>query len=69
MTWNGQQLRGGVNATDMLMKAVERGVAYVPGTHFYPDGGHDSTLRLNFSNADIPTIQRGMALLDESLKG
>ena len=62
-------LREGVNATDMLMKAVERGVAYVPGTHFYPDGGHDSTLRLNFSNADIPTIQRGMALLDESLKG
>ena len=57
-----------VNATDTLMKAVERGVAYVPGTYFYPDGGHHNTLRLNFSNADIPTIQRGMALLAECLK-
>lgn len=61
-------LHEGVNATDMLMKAVEKGVAYVPGTYFYPDGGHDNTLRLNFSNADIPTIQRGMTLLDECLK-
>ena len=61
-------LRDGVNATDQLMKAVEKGVAYVPGTYFYPNGGHDNTLRLNFSNADIHTIQRGMALLDECLK-
>lgn len=61
-------LHEGVNATDMLMKAVEKGVAYVPGTYFYPDGGHDNTLRLNFSNADLATIQRGMSLLDECLK-
>ena len=61
-------LHEGVNATDMLMKAVEKGVAYVPGTYFYPDGGHDNTLRLNFSNADLATIQRGMSLLDDCLK-
>ena len=57
-----------VNATDKLMQAVEKGVAYVPGTYFYPNGGHENTLRLNFSNSDIPTIQRGMALLNECLK-
>ena len=61
-------LKEGINATDLLMKAVEQGVAYVPGTYFYPDGGHENTLRLNFSNADIPTIRRGMALLGECLK-
>lgn len=61
-------LHEGVNATDKLMQAVEKGVAYVPGTYFYPDGGHDNTLRLNFSNADIPTIQRGMEKLAEALK-
>ena len=54
-------LQEGVNATDMLMKAVDRGVAYVPGTYFYPCGGHDNTLRLNFSNSDLPVIKRGMA--------
>lgn len=61
-------LKDNVNATEMLMKAVDRGVAYVPGTYFYPDGGHENTLRLNFSNADIPTIERGMALLNDCLK-
>jgi len=61
-------LNDGVNATDKLMQAVEKGVAYVPGTYFYPNGGHENTLRLNFSNSDIPTIQRGMALLNECLK-
>ena len=60
-------LKDNVNATEMLMKAVDRGVAYVPGTYFYPDGGHENTLRLNFSNADIPTIERGMALLNDCL--
>ena len=53
--------------TDMLMKAVDRGVAYVPGTYFYPNGGHDNTLRLNFSNSDLPVIKRGMSLLEECL--
>ncbi len=61
-------LREGVDATGMLAKAVEKGVAYVPGTHFYPNGGHDNTLRLNFSNADIPAIRRGMELLRDCLK-
>lgn len=61
-------LHEGINAADMLMKAVELGVAYVPGTYFYPNGGHENTLRLNFSNADIPTIQRGMELLNNCLK-
>lgn len=61
-------LREGVDATGMLAKAVEKGVAYVPGTHFYPNGGHDNTLRLNFSNADIPTIRRGMELLRDCLQ-
>ena len=62
------ELPAGIEAKAMLEKAVERHVAYVPGTHFFAEGGHDNTLRLNFSNSDIPTIQRGMALLNECLK-
>ena len=38
-------------------------VAYVPGTHFYPDGGHDNTLRLNFSNSTLEQIHTGMGVL------
>ncbi len=55
----------GGNATASFQKAVERGVAYVPGTHFYPDGGHDDTFRLNFSNSTLEQIKTGMGILRE----
>ena len=51
------------NATEMFQKAVEANVAYVPGTHFYPYGGHHNTLRLNFSNSTPEQIKAGMAKL------
>lgn len=51
------------NATRLFNTAVERGVAYVPGTFFYPDGGHDNTLRLNFSNSTMEQIETGMNTL------
>lgn len=46
-------------------RAVEHGVAFVPGEPFYPEGGHNNTFRLNFSNADVDTIVRGMNILAE----
>ena len=51
------------NATEIFQKAVEANVAYVPGTHFYPYGGHHNTLRLNFSNSTPEQIKEGMAKL------
>lgn len=53
------------NATQAFREVVDLGVAYVPGTYFYPDGGHDNTLRLNFSNSSPKQIVEGMALLRE----
>lgn len=60
-------LKEGMDALKILPKVVEKGVAYVPGTHFYTEGGHENTLRLNFSNASPDAIRRGMALLEEAL--
>lgn len=57
------ELPEGVDGLNAFDAAVEAGVAFVPGTHFYPDGGHLSTLRLNFSMCDIPTIEAGMERL------
>ncbi|MBR4067777.1 MAG: PLP-dependent aminotransferase family protein [Clostridia bacterium] len=51
------------NATEAFADTVEAGVAYVPGTHFYPYGGHHNTLRLNFSNSTPEQIREGMAKL------
>ena len=40
-------------------------MAYVPGTHFFANGGHLNTLRLNFSNSTIDQIHTGMNALRE----
>ena len=59
------ELNEGMNALDLLMKCVDKGVAYVPGTHFYPGGGHENTLRLNFSMSTVEQIEKGMGLMNE----
>lgn len=59
------ELPEGLDALSLLPKAVEKHVAYVPGTHFFAEGGHENTLRLNFSNATIEQIHTGMAALRE----
>ena len=53
----------GMDAMEIFHRAVEQNVAFVPGTHFYTEGGHMNTLRLNFSMSDIPTIEAGMKRL------
>ena len=57
------QLPEDMDALGLLPKAVEKNVAYVPGTHFYPNLGHLNTLRLNFSKSTAEEIQRGMEAL------
>ncbi len=54
-----------LNATSLLTEAVKAGVAYVPGTYFYPDGGHHNTFRLNFSAATAEKIEEGMEKLQK----
>ena len=54
-----------IDTVKMLAKAVERKVAYVPGTYFCVDGGHLNTLRLNFSNSTLEQIETGMNTLND----
>lgn len=53
----------GLDAQEMLMKAVERKVAYVPGQPFHPDGSGKNTMRVNYSNASPDMIREGIARL------
>lgn len=61
------ELPEALNATSMLEKAVARGVAYVPGTHFFADGGHHHTMRLNFSGSEVADIDRGMKIVKDCI--
>ena len=59
----------GMNAMSALERAIEKKVAFVPGTHFYPEGGHENTFRLNFSMQSVENIAIGMRALGEALRG
>ena len=59
------ELPEGLNALELLQQAIARKVAYVPGTHFFVNGGHENTLRLNFSNSTMEQIDTGMGVLLE----
>ncbi len=52
-----------MNAVDLFKQCVDAGVAYVPGVHFFPEGGHENTMRLNFSMASFEQIDKGMDIL------
>ena len=53
-----------IDALKLAPAAIDRCVAYVPGTHFYcEDGTHLNTIRLNFSNSTLDQIDEGMTIL------
>ena len=62
------ELPAHINATALLPQAVEAGMAYVPGTTFFPHGGHDHTLRLSFVTVAPDLIEQGVAALGRVLK-
>ncbi len=57
-----------VNTAEFLKIALEEKVAFVPGFAFYPGGGGDNTMRLNFSNARPEMIEEGIKRLARALK-
>jgi 2-aminoadipate transaminase len=60
-------LPSGVDVRALLPRAVERGVAYVPGTAFYPDGSGADRLRLAFCYPPEDAIVEGVRRLGELL--
>lgn len=58
----------GVSSRDVLTKAIENHVAFVPGDAFYPNGGHENTMRLNFSNTSPERITRGIQILGKVME-
>jgi len=58
----------GMDAAEVLKRAIERKVAFVPGAGFHPGGGHENTMRINFSYSSPDTIREGIARLGTTLK-
>jgi len=58
----------GLDATELLPAAIERGVAFTPGAPFFMDGAGAGTLRLSFSSVAAGRIDEGVRRLGETIK-
>lgn len=80
LTWNRPvggmflwvQLPQGMNAVALLAKALEKGVAFVPGSAFYASpekgGAGENTLRLSFVTATVDQINSGVVALAAAIR-
>jgi DNA-binding transcriptional MocR family regulator len=51
------------NSRELLRRSIERKVAFVPGGSFFPNGGNENTMRLNFSAMPEEKIKVGIERL------
>jgi 2-aminoadipate transaminase len=58
----------GMSSTRILKESIQQGVAFVPGSAFFPDGDGDNTLRLSFSSASLDELDLGIERLAGVLK-
>ena len=57
------RLPAGLDAVQLLPRAVERNVAFVPGAAFYADAAESNTMRLSFVTASTSQIDTSIAAL------
>jgi 2-aminoadipate transaminase len=62
------RMPAGIDTVALLPKAVERGVAFVPGAPFYAGEGDPRTMRLSFVTASVEQIDIAIAALAEAVK-
>jgi DNA-binding transcriptional MocR family regulator len=55
------------DGAEFAKRAIDAGVAFVPGVPFYANNPDRSTLRLSFATADVAKIQEGVARLGRAL--
>jgi 2-aminoadipate transaminase len=57
-----------IDTKDLLMDAIQKKVAFVPGESFFPQNGRKNHMRLNFSNAVPEKINEGISVLGTVIK-
>lgn len=62
------KLAQGVDTVKLLEKAVERGVAFVPGAAFYADSAEHNAMRLCFVTASSEQINTGVKALAQVIR-
>ena len=58
----------GLDARVLLERCLEHDVAFVPGSSFFPEGGHENTLRMNYSISTPERIEEGVRRMAKALR-
>ncbi len=64
LTGSGGKLK---DANELAKRAIEQGVAFVPGAPFFATNPDVSTLRLSFATADVGKIEEGVKRLGQAV--
>jgi DNA-binding transcriptional MocR family regulator len=51
----------------LAKRAIEKGVAFVPGAPFFANNPDTTAIRLSFATADVEKIKEGIARLGQAL--
>lgn len=65
-TW--VELPAHISAQELFNKAIEKNVAFVPGDAFFPNGGVENTMRLNYSSMGEEKIKEGIKRLGAAIE-
>lgn len=57
-----------INTRDLMVEAIKKNVACVPGGSFYPNGGRENAIRVNYSNMPEDRIVEGIKRLAEVIR-
>ena len=57
-----------IDSSELLARAVQRNVAFVPGAPFYTDEVRPNTMRLSFVTVPEDKIRSGIAVLGELIR-
>ncbi|MDO5664033.1 MAG: PLP-dependent aminotransferase family protein [Bacteroidia bacterium] len=58
----------GTDSTLILKKAIDKGVVFVTGKTFDPDGVKNDCMRVSFCNTDVETINKGIPIVAEAIR-
>ena len=62
------QLPRGIDSTDILMKAIDKGVVFVSGKTFDPHGKVNNNIRLSYCNTSVEKINKGIPLVASAIE-
>ena len=62
------QLPEGVDSTEILQIAIEKGVVFVSGKTFDPHGVKNNHIRLSYCNTSVDKIKQGIPIVVSAIK-